>query len=142
MFSWQILLYLLMSQNDCIPSLLVFREFNQLPQQRQKSNLLLEEEKKEACRHYGDKSRTAQLCGWYINSSGLFHFPPLSGVNQGGKERTVTSACPFPAVCTAHVRRHGSVSARRAGWAACVTKVSLIKLPDMSLSASITLPQR
>lgn len=44
-------------------------------------------------------------------------------VNQGGKGTTVTSACPSPAVCTAHVRRHGSVSARRAGWAACVTKI-------------------
>lgn len=56
-------------------------------------------------------------------------FSPLSGANQGGKEKTVTSASPSPAACTAHARRHGSASARRAGWAACVTEVSLIKLP-------------
>lgn len=56
-------------------------------------------------------------------------FSPLSGANQGGKEKTVTTVSPSPAACTAYVRKHGSASARRAGWAACVTKVSLIKLP-------------
>lgn len=40
----------------------------------------------------------------------------------------MTSACPSPAVCAVRVRRHGSVSARRAGWAACATKVSLSNL--------------
>lgn len=40
----------------------------------------------------------------------------------------MTNACPSLAVCTVLVRRHGSVSARRAGWAACATKVSLINL--------------
>lgn len=66
--------------------------------------------------------------------------PPhlLSGASLGGKERTVTGAFPSLDVCTAHVRRHGSVSARRAGWAACVTKVSLIKLPWGFLSQSVS----
>lgn len=65
-------------------------------------------------------------CGWFINSLGLFHYLPLSGANQGGKERTVTSACPSPAACTANARKRGSVSVRRAGWAASVIKVSVI----------------
>lgn len=127
MFPWQIKLCLLMSHNDCLYSIAVgFGIF-----------ILMNEsffwKRKKPCRHYGDKSRAAGLCGWYINSSDLFHFPPFWGVNQGGRERTVTSVCPSPAACMAHVRRHGSVSARRAGWAACVTKVSLIKLLQMHL---------
>lgn len=40
----------------------------------------------------------------------------------------MTSVCASPAVYTAHVKRHGSVSATRAGWAACATRVSVIKL--------------
>lgn len=54
-------------------------------------------------------------------------FLPDSGANRGGRERTVTTACPSLAASMAHVRKHGSVCATRAGWAACVTKVSLIK---------------
>lgn len=48
----------------------------------------------------------------------LFYFflhAPFSDANQGGKGRTVTGACRSLAVCTAHVRRHGSASAVRAG---------------------------
>ncbi|KAA8582110.1 hypothetical protein FQN60_008850 [Etheostoma spectabile] len=48
------------------------------------------------------------------------------GANQGGKESTVTGACPSQAVCMAHVKRHGSVSAKKAGLAACVTKLDLL----------------
>lgn len=44
----------------------------------------------------------------------------------------MTTVYPSLAVCTAHVRRHGSVSVRRAGWAAFVTKVSVIRLPRHS----------
>lgn len=46
-----------------------------------------------------------------------------AGVNQGGKERTVTGACPSLDVCTAPVRRPGSVCVRRDGWAASVIKI-------------------
>lgn len=64
--------------------------------------------------------------------------PPLpSGANPGGKEKTVTSACPSPAACTAPARGHGSACARRAGWAASVTEVSLVVL-----YLPLTVPQR
>lgn len=46
-----------------------------------------------------------------------------AGANQGGKGTTVTSACPSLVACTALAKRHGSASAKRAGWAACVTKI-------------------
>lgn len=56
-----------------------------------------------------------------------------AGANQGGKETTVTTVCPSLAVCTAHVRRHGSVSVRRAGWVACVTKIFACVHPGLVL---------
>lgn len=116
-------LNLLSSQKDCIPSLGINQKMNALSNR----TFTLRGEKK-ACRHYRNKSGTAKLCGWCINSSGSFPFSlPLSGANLGGRESTVTGACPSPAACTAHARKHGSVSAARAGWAASVTKVSLIK---------------
>lgn len=90
--------------------------------------------KKKKRRHaaiIGTGAMLQSRCGWCINSSGLFHFfppPPPSGANPGGKERTVTGACPSPAACTAPARGHGSACARRAGWAASVTEVSLVAL--------------
>lgn len=56
-----------------------------------------------------------------------------AGVNQAGKERTVTGACPSPAVCTGNARGHGSACARRAGWAASVTKIRDSAHPDPAL---------
>lgn len=70
------------------------------------------------------EKRINRIC---VNSARLFPCPPLSGANRGGKERTVTGVCLSPAACTAHVRRHGSVCATRAGWAACATKVGVIQ---------------
>lgn len=57
-----------------------------------------------------------------------------AGANQGGKERTVTSACPSLDVCTAHVQRPGSVSVRRDGWAACVIKILVCAQPGLVLA--------
>lgn len=117
---------------------MLFGEFHQLAEHRIKPfapggarpKKKKRKKKKKACSHYWDRSGAAERCGWCINSSGLFHFPPLppSGANPGGKERTVTGACPSPAACTAPARGHGSACARRAGWAACVTEVSLVAL--------------
>lgn len=50
----------------------------------------------------------------------------FSGANRGGRGRHANSACPSLVACMAHVRRHGSVSVRMAGWAVNVTKVILI----------------
>lgn len=68
-----------------------------------------------------------------IQKMGFVRSQGSAGASQGGKETTVTSACPSPAACTAHVRRHGSVSAGRAGWAACVTKILACVHPGLVL---------
>nr|XP_061824267.1 protein delta homolog 1-like isoform X3 [Nerophis lumbriciformis]XP_061824268.1 protein delta homolog 1-like isoform X3 [Nerophis lumbriciformis] len=54
-----------------------------------------------------------------------------AGANRAGKETTASAASRSRVACTAPARKRGSVSVRRAGWAACVTKVSRTRPPEV-----------